>query len=262
MEFPCADWISSDHQEVRGTWQDAVGTCTLHRKVFLALITLYCKVNTMSSPQDALENLRVIRSLMEKAHIYRAISAPAALVGGLLAVGLGAYGGFRGLSEGVVMSPITFLVSWHVILLISGVINVYLLSKEATLRGQPLISEGMRTAMRAISPPLIVGGVMGAGLILGLNNLTMAVLVWTVCYGLSLLATSNFAPRSLTRLGWAFVSVGLILFIIWSVTPDIRLLASDDGPASLVMAISFGLLHIVYAIAVFVSKKPEAFTAE
>lgn len=216
----------------------------------------------MSSPQDALENLRVIRSLMEKAHIYRAISAPAALVGGLLAVVWGTYSGYRGLSDGVVMSPFSFLISWHVILLISGVINVSLLAREASLRGQPLVSDGMRTALRAISPPLIVGGVMGAGLILGLNNLTMAVLVWTVCYGLSLLATSSFAPRSLTRLGWAFVSVGLILFIIWAATPDIRLLPFDDGPAALVMAATFGLLHVIYATAVFVSKKPEALTAE
>ena len=33
------------------------------------------------------EDLRVIRNLMERATIYRAISAPTALVGGLLALG-------------------------------------------------------------------------------------------------------------------------------------------------------------------------------
>jgi len=36
---------------------------------------------------EAEDHLRVIRSLMEKATIYRALSAPAALIGGLLSVG-------------------------------------------------------------------------------------------------------------------------------------------------------------------------------
>ena len=36
------------------------------------------------------EHLRAIRLLMERATIYRAISAPTALVGGLLSVGLAA----------------------------------------------------------------------------------------------------------------------------------------------------------------------------
>ena len=37
----------------------------------------------MSTQQAALENLRVIRSLMEKAHIYRTVSGQAAVFGGL-----------------------------------------------------------------------------------------------------------------------------------------------------------------------------------
>jgi hypothetical protein len=40
----------------------------------------------MSTQQAALENLRVIRSLMEKAHIYRTISVKAALEGGVFAI--------------------------------------------------------------------------------------------------------------------------------------------------------------------------------
>jgi hypothetical protein len=45
----------------------------------------------MSTTEAALENLRIIRSLMEKAHIYRAVSAPAALTGGLLALAASAW---------------------------------------------------------------------------------------------------------------------------------------------------------------------------
>jgi len=216
----------------------------------------------MSTQQAALENLRVIRSLMEKAHIYRAISAPAALVGGVLALALGGYGAYTGFSLKTPMEPVVFLAAWHVVLLIAGVMNVVLLAKEAGNRGQSLISDGMRMALRAISPPLVVGGVIGAGMALAFHNLTMAALIWVVCYGLALLATASFSPRSLIRLGRLFVGGGLVLFIAWVSFPDIRLLPTDEGPASLIMALTFGLLHLFYGIAVLVREKPEPLPAE
>src|SRR4029453_5566617 len=42
----------------------------------------------MDERDRAEENRRVIRTLMERATIYRAISAPTALIGGLIALGL------------------------------------------------------------------------------------------------------------------------------------------------------------------------------
>jgi len=211
----------------------------------------------MSNQQDALENLRVIRSLMEKAHIYRAISATAALVGGVLALGV-SLAGTLGVRAGKSLASGEFLCLWLLVLGATGVLNLVLLSRDACRRGQPFISEGMRAALRALLPPLLVGGVVGIGLIVYLHNLTMAALIWILCYGLALLATANFSPRSLVRLGWMFVISGLVLFGVWAANSDIRLLPTDDGPASLAMGLTFGLLHIGYAIAVFASKKPEA----
>lgn len=217
----------------------------------------------MSTQQDALEHLRVIRSLMEKAHIYRAISAPAAFVGGLLAVGCAAIPAWemwssKGLSD---FTKDTFLWQWLGILVVTGALNVFLLAREAARRGQPLVSDGMRMALRAILPPLLVGGVLGSGLIVYLQSHVMAVLLWVLCYGLALLATASFSPRSLVRLGWVFVALGLALFILWAPNSDARMLPRDDGPASLIMGLTFGLCHIGYAVAVFLSRKPEAVSA-
>ncbi len=211
----------------------------------------------MSTQQAALENLRVIRSLMEKAHIYRAISAPAAFLGGALAVLCALNTGWAAWkNEGVVQNN-TFLWEWLAILAVAGVVNVILLAREARRRGQPLVSDGMRMALRAILPPLFVGGVMGSGLILYLQNHVMAALIWVVCYGLALLATASFSPRSLVRLGWVFIAAGLILFWIWAANGDIRLLSRDEGPAAVIMGLTFGLCHIAYALAVLLSGKPE-----
>lgn len=214
----------------------------------------------MNTQQDALEHLRVIRSLMEKAHIYRAISAPAALLGGMLAVACAAWTGWQMMQKGGLpdTGEFMFLWQWLAILVVSGVANVALLAREAARRGQPLVSDGMRMALRAILPPLMVGGVIGLGLIVYLNNHVMAALIWVVCYGLALLATASFSPRSLVRLGWLFIVMGLGLFWAWAANGDIRMLPSDEGPAAVIMGLTFGLCHIGYALAVFLSRKPEA----
>ena len=215
----------------------------------------------MSSQQDALDHLRVIRSLMEKAHIYRSISAPAALVGGGLAVALALAGNkVADILNCTIWDG--FLISWLAVLAITSALNVFLLSREARLRGQPLVSEGMRMALRAILPPLLVGGVIGIGLILYLHHLALGALIWIVCYGLALLATASFSPRSLLRLGWLFVITGLIFFWGLAARGHLELLPSDLRIASFVMGFSFGLLHICYGAAVLLRKKPAPISAE
>lgn len=210
----------------------------------------------MSQTQAAIDHLRVIRSLMEKAHIYRAVSAPAALLGGVLALAVSVWPVVHATQTHgeAVFSNTTFLVLWHAILAACTALNVMLLAREAKRRDQTLVSEGMKMALRAVSPSLIVGGVLALGLVIWLQNLTLAAFGWVLCYGLALLATSSFAPKSLIRLGWAFVIAGLVLFIAWAANDEVRNLRTDLGPASLVMALTFGLLHLVYAIAVFASR--------
>jgi hypothetical protein len=104
---------------------------------------------------------------------------------------------------------------------------------------------------------MTVGGVVGIGLIIYLENMTMAALLWILCYGLALVATANFSPRSLVRLGWCFVVAGLGMFWTWASNPDIRMLLTDEAPASLAMGLTFGVLHIAYGVAVALNKKPE-----
>lgn len=213
----------------------------------------------MTTQQTALENLRIIRSLMEKAHIYRAISAPAALIGGCLALGVAIWGSlplWSGKSGAV--TPNTFLALWLAVLLITAILNTILLARDAASRQQIFFSDDMRMALRAFLPPMMVGGVVGIGLIVYLENMTLAALIWILCYGLALVATGNFSPRSLVRLGWSFVIFGLAMFWAWASNSEIRLLTTDSGPASVAMALSFGMMHIGYGLAVTLTKKPEA----
>lgn len=206
----------------------------------------------MTTQQTALEHLRVIRSLLEKSQAYRAISAPAALCGGILAV----IASFFWINADKLVAR-AFLFHWMAILAITTALNFFLLHREASSRAQPFVSEGMRMALRAFLPPMLVGGVLGVSLIWFNQDVTLASLVWILCYALALLSTSHFSPRSLVRLGWAFLLAGTALTVWFFACGQQCAGASQASMASVFLGSTFGMLHIAYAIAVFV-RKPAA----
>ena len=67
-------------------------------------------------------------------------------------------------------------------------------------------------------------------------------MAWVVFYGLALLATGLFAPRSLAILGWAFLLTGLSVPAITNQVEDL----STDLPV-ITMGVTFGLYHLIYA---------------
>jgi hypothetical protein len=198
---------------------------------------------------DAEENLRVIRSLMERATVYRAVSAPSALVAGLLS--LLTAGAIYLNNEvhpviGRAFRPREFVVAWIVVFILSASANGYFLWREAAVSGWVFVSSGMRLALRAIVPNLLIPVLFTIWFFqtgyLGAQELQL-VGVWVAFYGLALLSTSLFAPRSLGLLGWAFLMAALSIPVLSGVIDDL----TDDAPDS-IMGITFGLLHLIYAI--------------
>ena len=102
---------------------------------------------------EAEDHLRVIRSLMEKATIYRALSAPAALIGGLLSVG-GALLVPWLERRGSAQVSETFSIVWAVIFIITAAASLVLIQRDAARRGEPFLSHGARSAFRAMIPPI------------------------------------------------------------------------------------------------------------
>ena len=89
----------------------------------------------MSDIDSASSQLRVIRSLMERATIYRSLSAPTALVGGLLSLGGFAMAYYAKHHRDHPLTPVEFLIVWLVILALTSLANVIFLSRGAAARG-------------------------------------------------------------------------------------------------------------------------------
>jgi hypothetical protein len=210
----------------------------------------------MNEKTRAEEHLRVIRSLMERATIYRAISAPTALVGGLLALATSAliwFGDNARLATAASLDGRRFAEIWLLVLAIVLAVNAFFVRREARQDGRPFLSSGARLAIRAIAPCLIIPVATTIWFFKNAEPIDREILVavWIAFYGLALLATALFAPRSLVFLGWAFLLSGLVI-LFWP-----KSLGDDPREIfpNLAMGATFGLYHLIYAASVWSSKR-------
>lgn len=216
----------------------------------------------MDQPERAEEHLRIIRTLMERATIYRAISAPTALIGGLIALGL-TFAIWMSERHWAQIAPQVmrhvstrgFAAFWLGALAVVLVLNAFLVRREALRDRRPFISPAMKLALRSLLPCLVFPAAITIWFFYdgyeGDNELLL-VRIWIGFYGLALIATQHFAPRSLVLLGWAF------LLTAAAMTVASRQLEYYSTPLvpNLAMGFTFGLYHLIYAACVWKSPVP------
>jgi hypothetical protein len=202
----------------------------------------------MTDSDSADRQLRVIRSLMERATIYRSISAPTALVGGLLSLGGFATAYYAKHHRHQPLSYNEFLVVWLVILALTCLTNTIFLSRGAARRSEFFFSSGMKCALMSVAPAFFSAAV----LTLMIHSPIHLALVWVTFYGMGLLATQHFAPRSLVILGLTFFLTGCGLVATWK---HFFMPNPPHEPSALVvsgiLAATFGGFHLAYAAAVW-----------
>jgi hypothetical protein len=202
----------------------------------------------MTDTDSASRQLRVIRSLMERATIYRSISAPTALVGGLLSLGGFATAYYAKHDRHHPLSSNEFLIVWLVILGLTCFTNMVFLSRGAARRSESFFSSGMKCALMSVAPAFFSAAV----LTLLIHRPIQLALLWITLYGIGLLATQHFAPRSLVVLGMTFFFTGCGLLVTWK---HLFMPNPHVEPSALVvsgiMAATFGGYHLAYAAAVW-----------
>ena len=158
------------------------------------------KLNRMDQERSkAEEDLRVIRSLMERATVYRAISAPAALVAGFLSIFAAAaiYLNDQTSTNRPVQGR-AFAAIWLIVLVIAVATNAFFIWREANEGWPPVyfVRNQISTARYRAEPAYSGGGHLWF-LISGYKGAAEQELVvaWIAFYGLALLSTGLFAPR-------------------------------------------------------------------
>ena len=180
---------------------------------------------------SAEETLGVIRNLMERATLYQALSAPAAAAASVLAFAAG--------SLVPAADPAAFLTCWAIVLVLANSINALILAGRARQVDEPFLSSGLKHTFRRVALPLFAGAALGTAAALS-GQLQLAAAIWLTAYGLALHATATYAPPALGFLGTACAITGTTLAVL--LISGLPLL-----PAQAIMALGFGIPHLVYA---------------
>ena len=216
-------------------------------------------------PVEAEEHLRIIRSLMERATIYRAISAPSALVGGLLSIAACAFEIWIA-PQNESLNPVVFsshfLATWLIVLALTLIANTFFMWQSAKKRRERFFSSGMKMALFCSMPAFLSAFVFTIFVCVafGMNAHNLSIFlpfVWILFYGLALLSTAHFAPRSIVVLGGCFLITSFLIpfFDLESahlLIPFPREFCWYNG--GVLMALTFGLFHLIYAVCVWPRK--------
>ena len=202
----------------------------------------------MTTREEAAEQLRVIRTMMERATIFRALSGETALVGGAAALGAAWITENR---QGMVWAG-----WWVAGLAFVLAFNVFQIFRVGANHQKPFWSSGLKLALRGALPSIIAGGFLGL-LFIRSGNVPAAACMWIIHYGLALLAIREFAPRSMVFLGWSFVAFGLRALSSVAQVIDLPGRWSRHLNPSRLMAVAFGGFHLIYGALIVTTKSRE-----
>lgn len=194
----------------------------------------------------AVENLQVIRTLMERSALYRRALAPIMLFAGLLGTSAGIAGVLFNVQE-----PRSFVVLWAIVGLTALAGSFIMVRRQAMKDAEPFWSAPTRHVSQALNPPLVAGAVAGLLVLCAGRRSDSAewvpVLIpaiWMVLYGCALTSAGFFMRRGIRVLGWIFLLAGLgwfsMLFVGgFYVKPFF---------GNIVMGLAFGLLHVACGV--------------
>lgn len=200
----------------------------------------------------AAEHLQTIRTLMERSAVYRRALAPIMVWNGIV----GTAGGILGWKLDLRVA--TFVVFWSVAALLAITGSFLLVRRQAIKDSEPFWSPPTRRIAQALLPPLFIGAFINVLLAYTMwkdakNNssfLMLLVLLWILLYGCAAHAAGFFMTRGMKLFGWMFILTGCALLA--SNTANWRVF---DISTSLLMAATFGGLHLAYGIYLYLTEK-------
>ncbi len=216
-------------------------------------------------PNWAEENLQVIRTLMERAGLYRRALAPVMFSAGLLGVAAAFMGSqFASIDPG----SKGFLYYWVLVCIVALGVTFWITRRQAIRQGEALWTAPMRRVFQSLLPHFAAGALFtfvysvhlspSDGLGGGYNKLILIQVVtfWLAFYGCALSAAGQFISVGVRRLGLGFIISGALIYLNLSSNPKLWY-ASLLAEPNFVMGLTFGGLHLLAAAYLYFTEKPE-----
>lgn len=209
------------------------------------------KKQDMNESREHLQTLSDIRSMMERSSRFLSLSGLSGVSAGIVAL-MGAavvymrigpisypasYYQSLNSSAGRAAADRFFITVALAVLVAALLSGAFFTIRKARRHGQSVWNQTSRRLLWAMLVPLAAGGVFC--LILLLHNLIWLAFPGTlIFYGLALLSGSRYTIRDVESLGYCEVGLGLLALFF-------------PGYNLLTWAVGFGVLHIVYGLAMY-----------
>ncbi len=195
----------------------------------------------MGSLDDRLDDLKEIRSIMERSSRFLSLSGLSGVSAGIVGV-VGAaiaqwYLQSRGIDIGDLQAREFLIITGVVVLVLAGSLSLLFSYRMAARRNLPFWSPVARDVLESLLAPLAAGGVFSL-LLIGQGHMPLVPGATLVFYGLALFATSRHTVRDLRTLGLLEILLGLLACAL----PQVSILLWGFG---------FGVLHIAYGLMMY-----------
>jgi hypothetical protein len=176
----------------------------------------------------ASENLRFIRETMERSTHFTAVPGYGGALMGVTAV-VAAY----------IAHQQPFLRDWLIVWLteafLAFAIGLLAMWQKSKIAKVSLASAPAKKFAFGFVPPLLCGVVITLGL-WRYEHYEMMAPVWMLLYGASVVTGGAFSVRIVPVMGWIFMAIGALAF------------ALPASFGSILMGVSFGVVHIVFGL--------------
>jgi hypothetical protein len=193
----------------------------------------------MTSPQPlhdrALDNLKFIRSTMERAGSFTAVPGWGMVVLGLTALAATAYAGSLPVAPVYGASQNRWLWVWMFEALLGAGIGVAALLYKALRAGDTIVHGPARRFGLGVLPPFIVGALL-TYVLWQAKQLALLPALWLLCYGTGVVTGGAFSLRVVPVMGLCFMLLGAVALFTpaaWQVW---------------LLAAGFGVLHIAFGL--------------
>ena len=204
-------------------------------------------------PNWAEENLQVIRTIMERAALYRRTLAPLMLATGLIGIVAAGIGLLA-----PVQTPLAFLTLWLITATLAMGVSLLIVRRQAVMAREPFSTPASRRVIGALYAPLCAGALLAIPVVVLLGTgrpapveavVTGLMCVWMGVYGSGLNAAGQYSSRGVRLLGWGFIGVGPLLATLHVggfLVPELGSRMLWTNPHA-IMGATFGGFHLVAA---------------
>ena len=178
--------------------------------------------------ERAIDNLQFIRETMERSAVFTSVPGYGGMLMGATAIAAAYFANSQ-------TNLKDWLTVWLVEAFLAFAIGLLAMWQKSKIGNISLVSAPSKKFAMSFLPPLICGVFITLGL-WRFGHFEMMIPVWIICYGAAVVCGGMFSVKVIPIMGWCFIALGAVAFFL------------PAGFENLMMAASFGVLHIVFGL--------------